>query len=218
MSRGDRSDKIPNAILAGITDAFKTYERWTLNDRWLNEAPELFVSVEIARRLKKSFPSGHIDMETSVRGALSNAGAKTRGRPRTSERRGGRFDILLSRKNMKPWCAVEIKSPIWSVNCLESDIKRVCGVIRHRNNGSSLSCGAVAFYSDYPKPARKHASAKKALQSLGERAEALAKELVGKDDRLTARLFTSPFHKGNDDDGWQAFCLFFQMRKIQVSA
>lgn len=214
MSRGDRSEQIPRLVVGGITSAFRRYQRWTLGEKWLGHAPELFVSVEIASHVREGLSNCRVDMEASVREASRNARSNARGRPLNAQRFNGRYDILVSRKNGQPWCAIEVKSPVWSVSSgLVSDIERITSAISHRSRGSSLSCGAVAFYSGFAKPQRKNKTAQDALDALGANAEAAAKRAANEFTDMSFKLHQSKFKPGDEDDGWQAFCLFFQMRK-----
>lgn len=218
MSRGDRSDKIPELVIKGIRSAFRRYQRWSLGEKWLHHAPELFVSVEIAHRVMEGLSNCRVDMEASVRQALQSAGAKRRGAPKKAQRTNGRYDILVSRKSGLPWCAIEVKSPVWGVSKgLVDDMERIANVISHRSHSSSLSCGAVAFYCDCAIPKRKHPSARAALASLAAQAEARATEICKRFDGMRVEMHKSPFFAGDDGDGWQAFCLFFRMRRSRRS-
>lgn len=218
MSRGYGARQISALLVQGIEDAFHLYHDWTLEEQWLWVAPELFVSVAIARRIRKGMPQCHLDMECSVREVLRNAGCATRGRPRGSERRNGRFDIVISRQNGDPWCAIEVKSPIWNnPNVLKSDIQRVRDVVRHRGSGTStISCGAVAFYADTAKPKKGATTARKKLIDQGKKSLQLAKKLIKDHPGMTVQLHQSRCHKGTDGDAWQAFCLLFKMKKTRA--
>lgn len=212
MSRGDPTSAIPNLVLKGIDRAFKTYLKWTFGDSWLSEAPEHFVTSEVAQHLFANLKHPYLNLEYSVKDALKDAGSKRRGRPRKTQRSRGRFDILLSRASGDPWCAIELKSPIWFATQLLSDIRRLRDVVGHRIHDATISCGALGFYADKGRPQRKHATAKASLESLRNSVTDLVRdELRG--SGLTWRVLASRFRSGDDGDGRQAFCVFIKARK-----
>ncbi len=217
MSRGERSDKIPRLVLAGIEQAFKTYNKWTLGDSWLWEAPEYLITVEVAKQLFDKLTYRYINLEFSVKDALEDAGAIRRGRPKKALRRNGRFDILLSHSSGNPWCAIEIKSRIWSPKThLSADIVRLRDTVLRRHRGSTLRCAALGFYSERAKPQRKHNSAKDSLDSLADSTDKLARQLL-KGSNLTCKIHKK-FKSGDHDDGRQAYCLFIEARKPNAAS
>lgn len=219
MSRGARSDILPAAIIHGIEAAEKLYSSLTCGHGWLGEAPEYLVTIEVARSLGKRLGTRWINLEYGVRQALRDAGSTRRGRPKEVQRTRGRYDILLSRKGGDPWCVVEVKSPVWSVSVLEQDIRRICATLGHREHGATISCAALAFYSDRGPPRRKHSSAKSWLRSLAPRAEQKMRDIVEHGQNqgrlpsgISVKVHSGRFHKSGDE-GWQAFCAFFRITK-----
>jgi hypothetical protein len=220
MSTTDAESRLTPLIHKGIGNARRLYESLTNERGWLSEAPEYLITVEIARVLGKHLKNRHVNMECSVREAMLDAGSTRKGRPRTTHRRNGRFDILLSRKGGKPWCIIEVKSPAMTRKVLTNDIKRIRDTLIHRKtHGSSISCAALAFYTDRDEKDRK--SWKEQLDFLKSASESLANELLNQrtEDRGKVKVRVSAGRKvGDDSTGSQSFCLFFAARRPRASA
>lgn len=222
MSRGSPSDEIPLLIVKGIEQAQKMYSLWSSDERWLDDAPEFFVSVKIAEQLFKKLQCP-VRMEYPVK--KSNDSRKP-GRKRNTLRIKGRFDILVSRKSVisqrtgerKPWCPIEVKSPVWSVSKgLVCDIERIRDKVAERHHEGGVSCGAIAFYSSVM-PRNKDVSPSEALDELQRKIDKAVKSTLGvKSDELSYKIYKSKLHEGDYGNGWRAYCIFIKARKARAS-
>lgn len=209
MSRGDGANKLPKLVLAGIDQAFKEYQRLT-GGEWLYAAPEYLTTVEVAKKVHSGLDHVRVDLERNVKKALDGARAKRKGRAPGKLRSNGRFDILLYRKNESPWCAIEIKTGVWTAKALKSDIERLEKVLGYRGSGATLRCGAIGFYAD--RKDGKKLSAEQSLEKLWLNVKELADQcLSGKS--LKFKLHRSKFRSGDENDGRQAFCLLIEATK-----
>jgi len=213
MSRGHRSSDIPALALKGVENAFKEFEGMTQGE-WLNAAPEYMVTTHVARSLDKGLDNSSVFLEYSVDETLKEAGSTKRGKPRSGLRRNGRFDILLTRKNLDPWCVVEVKSPVWTPGTIEKDLLRIQDALDHRKHDSTLRCGASVFYTDAAPPkSKKHEHASAAIAAFSERIEEFARRVFSKDSGYSVRLESGKIHTRKEGDAWQAFCLFVEVAR-----
>lgn len=145
---------ITNAVIAGIEDADVEFRHFC--GKSLKLAPEYFVTVSVARRIRAASERFKVDLEHSVDAALKGAGSSKPGVRALSERRNGRFDILVT-EGEKKLCVVEIKNP----TCWEKtihDMDRLRTTLLHATWGSSIRLGVIAFPLHCTKGKRSDAS------------------------------------------------------------
>lgn len=202
MSRGERAADIPKLVLKGVARAFKVYESWT-RGHWLWYAPEYLITVEVARSLAGGLTSRMVELEYSVKDALSEAGATHIGRPRKALRGDGKYDIVLSRKSGTPWFIIEIKRT-WNHTSLRPDIQRIHASLLSKD--INLYGGILAFYVELSDKTRK--TAVERISHVAAGAAALAKEVCK--DEIKAKLIKGNLeYSEKDKAGYQAFCLVF---------
>jgi hypothetical protein len=205
MSRGERTADVPVLIIDGVERAFKLYKSWT-RGHWLWYAPEYLITIEVARSLADGLKSRMIELEYSVKAALSEAGATHIGRPRKALRGNGRYDIVLSRKSGAPWFVIEIKRVSNHTN-LRADIERIHATLLSRD--AKIQGGVLAFYVELEDKTRKTAADR--IKFVADGAVSLAEKVCG--GTFKVQLFEGKLnHSAKDRAGYQAFCLVFSRR------
>ena len=216
MSRGHNSKDIAKLAISGVEKAAAEFSRMS-DGLWLNSAPEYFVTTHVAQALHSKLEKKTILLEYSVNEALKESGSTKPGKSKKELRRNGRFDILLTRRNYDPWCALEVKSPVWtSTKCIQ-DMKRLRETLEHRKHNSTLRCGAMVFYSDWAKPQKKHQTVEDAVEAFDERFEVNLLKFFPKTSGFTYTLEKGKIRKGKSGDAWRAYCLFVEMRKTRAT-
>lgn len=172
MPRGPNSLDSATAIMKGIANASKLYEKLT-NGEWLDYAPEYFVTVEIARILGEG--NTPISLEVSTRQTIRDGAAKGKGKYHKVLDGLKRFDIVCYEKTGEqlPQAIVEVKHPFYGVlGQLDKDIKRISTALTNAakkraaakkteasSKRASLRHGFLAFYAYTETPKRKDESA-----------------------------------------------------------
>ena len=134
-------DDIANAVVSGIEDAEVEFRH--LCGEPLKLAPEYLVTVNVARKIRAASDSFKVDLERAVDAALKGAGSSKPGTRATSERRDGRFDILVT-EHERRLCIVEIKNPTCWQKTIH-DMERLRATLLHATWGSSICLGVIAF-------------------------------------------------------------------------
>ena len=139
---------IRDAILNGVQVANRRYENWS-RGAWLSDSGvEGHVVSTIGEKLHELIAGkGSIEMEMpfgSIRD-WSNA-RRPRGRPRISQNRRNRADIVVLTKEWRPVCVIEVKRG-WEVKKCLWDLVRIRDLILRcgRKNDGTLTGGFLAF-------------------------------------------------------------------------
>jgi hypothetical protein len=135
-----------NTILDGIVSAQKDYAKWS-GGEWLWNAPEYMLNIYMAQKISKIDGAKYITLENSAKGAMSDAGARGKGRLHSKIRENGRFDALLWWGGDTPRAVIEIKNQISSVKAIEDDLHRISHVLQRNSADSSFQFGVVAYYT-----------------------------------------------------------------------
>ncbi len=146
MPRNIAQKKVIDAVLLGIKNAYAKYEAYS--GYGLQEAPEYFVTCQVADALYEMDGAKGILLEPNVDLIMKIAGATGPGRPRFSTRKKGRTDIVLFYDNATPRAIIEIKSPLLHMTeSAANDIQRINDMLIKNAQGSSFQFGMLAFYS-----------------------------------------------------------------------
>jgi hypothetical protein len=176
MSKGISIHDVIRAALNGVKIAFKSFARLTQHEKWwLDEAPEYFVTVNVADAIAKR-TGDSVWFEYKVGETQLEGGGELRGRPHRDENLNGRHDIVVFRRSSDaPWCVIEVKSPVYSMNDLiRKDIKRLVQAISRRTKNGSIAYGVLVFYSS------RHANAKDDLiEDMADKLKTFAEESLG---------------------------------------
>lgn len=194
---------IAQELLAGLDEAYDAYEN--MSGESLDHAPEYYITVVLAQTLSRGEKNRKVFLERSVKATLKAAKSRKPGNRALSERRDGRFDILLER-NDEPICAIEIKSPhCWPKTI--PDMARICSVLKHHTHKSTLRSGAICFYAHWDK------SRTEDIESLGEKILDHAKKVFksGTCFDFDCVLTASPKRQGDRAVLGRAYCLFVEI-------
>ena len=142
---------IGSAILEGVQEANKQYEKWS-RGLWVTDSGiEGHVVSTIAEKLHGLIAGkGSIEMEMPFGAIQEWSGAgRPRGRPRFTMNPRNRADIAILTKKWRPVCVIEVKRFWEEKKCLE-DLERVRDLILRCGNqrNGSLKAGFLAFLLD----------------------------------------------------------------------
>lgn len=156
MPRNTPISEISRAALEGVENAFTSYEE--ISGAALDYAPEYFLTCEIAKAIGK-VSKGCIHLEENISGTLSDAGAVGPGKPKSSLKKNGRYDLVVRYANDNPYGVIEVKHPVWMYRTIQSDIRRLRDTVSKsiRSNGS-IKFGALVFYASSNFPIRKYSN------------------------------------------------------------
>ena len=209
MSKQISRQAIVDAVLDGIEEAQKDYERWSAGE-WVSNAAEYILSTYIAQSIMAIEGPIYITIEAKPRQVLKDANATTKGRLSRDLRPDGRIDLLLwwGTKNA-PRAAIEVKNNVfdYSSQC-KPDIKRIKSILLRESKKSSLKFGVFAFYSWDDNGDRM--SAKEKLESRFERLENLIRRELGTSFRTE---FYNRINDDHEESAWAAAC-FLLIRMI----
>ena len=138
--------EIENALLEGVQDANRKYERWS-RGWWLTDSGvESHMASTIAGKLHwvaGEMESVAMEMHFGDIKDWSNAKPDP---PRLTEKAGYRADIVMLARNWRPVCVIEVKRTWKKTTCFE-DLERIRDLILEcgREEGGSLSRGYLAF-------------------------------------------------------------------------
>jgi hypothetical protein len=152
MPRGHSISTVIEASIGGARAALRNYQKLCGHAKWwLDEAPEYYLTVRIAEAIYKA-TADHVWFEYNMRETrvegLEGRG-ELRGRPSSQLKKAGRHDVVVFRKSSaRPWCVIEVKSPIYSMNELvRADVLRLINAVSDRSKGGSIAYGMLVFYS-----------------------------------------------------------------------
>lgn len=205
------------SIFKGSVRAARLFDKATGGCR-LDQACEYLLTASVFERLAQH-DRGYVHLEVPVSWANEEADAIRCGRPSAADRKNGRYDIVHYWNNGKPRAAIEIKSPIRSMNKqrFRGDFKRLTNTLKASNKSSYQFC-AFAFYAtkDYGNKKepfeQKKKNAKSKLNGLMDSIESYASDfLAHKGSPLLRRLYKSPMTASKDEDEgvWQVGLVVF---------
>lgn len=205
MSKGISIQDVISAALNGVKSAFKSFARLTQHEKWwLDEAPEYFVTVNVAEAIAKR-TRDCVWFEYKVGDTQLEGGGELRGRPHRDENRNGRHDIVVFRRSSDaPWCVIEVKSPVYSMNDLiRKDIKRLVQAVSRRTKNGSIAYGLLVFYSS-----RKANAKDDLIDDMAAKLREFAEEwLAHRRIDATVNLTLRPLIKGSKHGAASAGCL-----------
>lgn len=206
MTRAISVEQCTKAIVLGVQDAQRNYERWSGD--WLWQGPEYLISSHVASRLAILPGACYVTLESGVRNTLKEAGAAHRGHPIKALRSNGRFDVVLWWASGVPRAAIEVKNGVWAFAQIEHDVDRIAAAVSKKlNTESKLQFGAVAFYASTRDNKRSDAS--KQLKSLNDTLLRKTKQAVGNTSK-TISVCSVPSRIYKDkDSAWTAMCYVF---------
>lgn len=108
---------LANAILDGMKESQQQYEKMS-GGRWLDDAPEYFLTSQLAVRLNEELKLSCALEEPMVNFPLG------RGAPGHRLRRNGRADIALWNPDEQVAAIVEVKNSVYHENCVD-DLHRL---------------------------------------------------------------------------------------------
>lgn len=139
-----QTKKIVKAALEGVIEAQSEYENWS--GEWLWMAPEYITTVFVAKKIADTVGKQQVTLEHSTRSAMSDAGAKGRGKLHGDIRENGRFDLLVWNKEHQPRVPIEIKIQVTNAKKILADIGRIEKTITRNQKCSSFEFGMVVYY------------------------------------------------------------------------
>ncbi len=203
MPLNTSTSEIVESALAGIIKAQKTYDRYS-GYSWLYEAPEYFLTCEIARSIATK-ARGYVTLEEPIGKTLDRSKSLGPDKPPASINLRGRYDIVVWYAKDQPHGIIEVKNPVWMFSMIQKDIERVRdAVIMSKRNGGSIKFGAVAFFVGSKGPERKHTDVKEKFSDKESGWYANwkreAQKLVDSDELTVSIKTTRTFLL--DDGGW----------------
>lgn len=203
-----------NALLGVQTGIIKAHENYEdMAGISLYYAPEYLVTVSIANKIK-SLGECWVTLEGNVDETIRLSGSKRTGRPRSTIRKDGRFDVVLWFANGVPRAVIEVKHPLYlPTDAFRKDILRMRDVlVSNRKAGGSIEFCSLGFWMDAENPQRKHQSPEHRIQERYDRLVEEAKTLVSKESDITVRLSEQPIIKpyiseAGEPCAWAACCI-----------
>ena len=199
-------NRIVDATLTGVEVAQATYERWS-GGYWLWQAPEYLAVVYVAKRIAKLRGSKFVTLEESAKNAISEAGAKGRGKLPRDIRAFGRIDIVLWWATGLPRAIIEIKNQLGTRAHYEADIKRIKQFLQRRSQDSSLQFGLFAFYHSAYGSRDKTASEK--VQSKMNRVVEDVNTILGEKFQIIVKTSNIQI---SGSDAWIAVCILIRLK------
>ena len=139
---------IEKAILVGVQDANKRYEKWSRGGWVSDSGVEGHVVSTVAEKLHGVVSGmGSIELEVPFGSILESSGAESPpGRPRKNLNARNRADIVILTKKWRPVYIIEIKRSWHETKCLK-DLKRIRDLILRcgRQKNGSVGAGFLAF-------------------------------------------------------------------------
>jgi hypothetical protein len=203
VSRAISKAQCAQAVIKGIEDAHRNYEKWSGD--WLWQGPEYLINTHVAERLASLDGTCYVTLESRVKEMLKVAGVSSAGAPKKALRRNGRFDIVLWWANGTPRAVIEAKNGVWSFANIEHDVARVAAAVSKLRTKSQIHFGAVAFYTSAKSNNRSDAT--KQLASLNNTLLTKTKGSVG--DSIKIHQVPSKIHAVGGD-AWTATCYIFE--------
>lgn len=197
---------VARGALNGIVKAQREYEKWS-GGEWLWCAPEYIATAFVAQEIFKLDGSKYVTVEHGANVAISDAGARGRGKLHRKIRANGRFDILLWWADETPRAPIEVKRHVRSVEKITADLQRIGTVINRSKQNSSFQFGMVIFYSSCKDG--KGFSAKEKLSKRLEKIGLDCKKLVPK---CTAKMSNSKIYT-DGDSAWVASAIVLKPAK-----
>lgn len=139
---------VGRANLAGVQDANKRYEKWSMGG-WLSDSGiEGHVVSTVGEKLHGVLAAREsLQMEVPYRDIRELCEADPpRGRPRTNVNARNRADIVIFNAEWSPVCVIEVKRLWWKERCL-SDLVSIRNLILRygRQRNGSLNMGFLTF-------------------------------------------------------------------------
>ncbi len=149
----DIKDDIASTVIHAIEKAHDEYLKMN-GEKWLWAGPEYFLTVNIAKELKKMKQATFVDLEFSVKDTLFISGGKSTGRPKKRLRIAGRFDIVVwgteTNKDDEylPLATIEVKNKAFSLSDnIILDMERLIWSVK--STESSIRYAIFAFYTAF---------------------------------------------------------------------
>ena len=204
MSKQISIDKIIKATLTGIKKSQEQYEIWS-GGSWLWEAPEYFITFNVANKISDLVGSKYITLENNTKSTISVAGCLGKGRLSRDLRERGRVDILLWWGNNKPRAVIELKNFIYVKNQYEKDIKRIKELLKRNSSASSLQFGILGFCDSAD-----NGSQKSAKEKINDKIKIIKNNVINiLGENFQTSVKSTRIHE-IEDSAWCASCIFIK--------
>lgn len=197
---------VARGALNGIVKAQREYEKWS-GGEWLWCAPEYIATAFVAQEIFKLDGTKYVTVEHGANAAISDAGARGRGKLHHKIRANGRFDILLWWADETPRAPIEVKRHVRSVEKIKADLQRIGTVINRSKQNSSFQFGMVIFYSSC-----KDGKGFSAKEKLSKRLEKIALDCKKLVPKCTAKMSSSKIYT-DGDSAWVASAIVLRPAK-----
>lgn len=206
MSKQISMDQIIEATLSGIKKSQQQYEKWS-GGFWLWNAPEYFVTTNVANEISKINGPKFITLENGSTAMIKEAGARGRGRLSKDIREKGKVDILLWWGNDRPRAIIEIKNYIYSATQYERDIKRIKALLKLNSSQSSLQFALFAYCDSADNGKQK--SAQQKIEDKMSRIKSNVEKFLGNDFYVSE---TSTNIQAIEESAWCATCILIKQK------
>lgn len=201
-----QTKKIVKAALEGVIEAQLEYEKWS--GEWLWMAPEYMTTVFVAKKIADAVGKQQITLEHSTRSAMSDAGAKGRGKLHSEIRENGRFDLLIWNKENQPRIPIEIKIQVTNAKKILADVGRIEKTISRHQNCSSFEFGMVVYYISLRDDLSGRRSAK---QKINDRLKAILEDVENHvSQTVEVRQESKVFVEDKYQSAWAAVALVIE--------
>jgi len=140
-------ESINGATLTGIKDAQEKFLKWS-GGWWLGCAPEYLLTCSIAEAIYNAEGSCFVTLEHSVTEMMCEIGVKRHGPWPKKLRGNGRADIVVWWASDNPRAIVEVKTNVYSLNKIISDIDRIEKTLIKNGKNGYVQFGTLAFFTD----------------------------------------------------------------------
>lgn len=180
-------------MIRGILKAWKSHRK--MSSAPFARAPEYLVTVKIAEELSTA-GAGKVELEYSVKKALTHGKARKKGKTPLALRNDGRFDILLHWTGEKPRAIIEVKHPVRKATVLNADIRRICISLKKTGleieDKKVLRRGFIAFFLVAPMNSKKKSKPKIFLREQRKNIQKYANAIAAKHNCVAKLALGTP--------------------------
>jgi hypothetical protein len=210
MPRQISQERITEAILDGICNAEKAYEKWSGGEILAYTAEHVLYGF-LAKSIMKIPGSKYIEIEPRCKVIIEAACGKRRGRLPKAARPEGHIDMLLWWADNTPRAVIEIKNNVYNYSgqC-DTDIKRIVKMLSMSN--TTLQFGIFAFYSSADGGKRKKAKTK--LENRFNSIQSRINDAYGKNFKVSgSQKIVNYTNIDNNISAWSGSCIVMKPYK-----